>query len=276
MLTTFIVALREFLEVFLIIGVFLGISKKLNLHREREIVTASIIGILIALILPFTVFLFSEQAQAVLTKENTELLEGYLMIFSVFFLAYVIFSLHKTFVLKRSKLVMDIHQKMQKNIFDFSLFITIIFFIIREGFEVALFTATTSLFSRFMENITGLTLGFLISSVLGLTTFFAYVKFPISKVFKWTEYFIILLGASFVKNGMNELLEIYFNIHLDRIFPIALKFLPHPDSTSGHFLKNIIGIEQNFSLAKIAIMVIYIVVVYFLFLRRVKHQPLTA
>src|SRR3989338_672387 len=168
MITTMVISLREFLEVFLIIGVFLGISKKLKIKREKEIILASVIGVIISLLLPITVFLLGDKARVVLTEKNAELLEGYLMVFSGFFIAYVIFSLHNFFVLKRSKSIITTHQKLQKNIFDISLFLTIVFFIIREGFEIALFTATTSLFSEFVENLTGLFAGFALSSALGI------------------------------------------------------------------------------------------------------------
>ncbi len=274
MLTTLIISLREFLEVFLIIGVFLGISKKLNLKREREILLASLFGIAISFILPLLVFLFGDKAKAILSEDNAELLEGYLMVFSGFFIAYVVFSLHNFFVLKRSKLIIDAHQKLQKNIFDISLFLTIVFFIIREGFEIALFTATTSLFSKFMENLAGLLLGFTISSTVGIMTFLAYIKFPISKIFKFTEYMIILLGASFVKNGLSELFEVYFDIHLSRIIPINLNFLPAKSTFFGHMLKSITGIEQNFSLASSSIMTLYYFFIYLIFLRkRIKKTP---
>ena len=268
MLTTLVISLREFLEVFLIIGVFLGISKKLKLKREKEIVLASAIGIAISFILPVSVFLLGDKAGLILSEKNTELLEGYLMIFSGFFLAYVIFSLHNFFVLKRSKSIIFAHEKLQKNIFDLSLFLTIVFFIIREGFEIALFTATTSLFSRFIENLAGLFAGFALSSFFGLLTFFAYVKFPIGKVFKLTEYLIVILGASFVKNGLTELFEVYYNIHLSNILPIKLIFLPEKSSFIGHMIKNIFGLEQNFSFAKLGIMAIYILLIYNIFLRK--------
>ena len=274
MLTTLVISLREFLEVFLIIGVFLGISKKLKLKREKEIILASLIGILISFILPISVFLLGDRARLILSEKNAELLEGYLMIFSGFFIAYVIFSLHNFFVLKRSKHIISAHQKLQQNIFDVSLFLTIVFFIIREGFEIALFTATTSLFSKFMENLAGLFIGFASSSVLGVLTFIAYLKFPISKVFKLTEYLIIILGASFVKNGFSELFEVYYNIHLSNVLPIKLTFLPEKSSFVGHFVKNIFGLEQNFSLAKLAIMAVYILFIYIIFLRKkVKNIP---
>lgn len=268
MLTTLVISLREFLEVFLIIGVFLGISKKLNIKREKEIILASIIGIVVSFLLPISVFLLGSKASVILTEKNAELLEGYLMIFSGFFLAYVIFSLHNFFVLKRSKSIVHAHRKLQQNVFDLSLFLTIVFFIIREGFEIALFTATTSLFSKFIENLLGLFIGFALSSVFGILTFFAYLKFPISKVFKLTEYLIIILGAAFVKNGISELMAVYYNIHISSIFPIKLAFLPEKSTFFGHFLKNIFGLEQNFSLIKLMIMAIYIFIIYLLFLRK--------
>ena len=275
MITTMVISLREFLEVFLIIGVFLGISKKLKIKREKEIILASVIGVIISLLLPITVFLLGDKARVVLTEKNAELLEGYLMVFSGFFIAYVIFSLHNFFVLKRSKSIITTHQKLQQNIFDLSLFFTIVFFIIREGFEIALFTATVSLFSKFIENLAGLFAGFIVSSFLGILTFFAYLKFPISKVFKLTEYLIVILGAAFVKNGLSELFEVYYNIHLSNILPIKLVFLPEKSSFIGHFLKNIFGIEQNFSLAKLFIMLAYIFFIYLIFLRN-KSQKLHA
>ncbi|MBI3366128.1 hypothetical protein HY041_00675, partial [Candidatus Roizmanbacteria bacterium] len=179
MMTVFTIAFREFLEVFLIIGVFLGISRKLNLKREKEIVLASGLGIFISMLLPLIVFILGDRARIILTEKNADMLEGYLMIFSGFFIAYVVFSLHNFFVLKRSKMILYAHEKIKQNIFDLSLFLTIVFFIIREGFEIALFTSSTSLFSTFIENVTGLFFALMSSSVVGLLTFIAYLKFPI-------------------------------------------------------------------------------------------------
>lgn len=268
MMTTFLVSFREFLEVFLIIGVFLGISKKLKIKHEKEIILASTIGIFLSLLLATLVFAVGDRARGVFTEKNTDLLEGYIMTFSGFFIAYVVLSLHKFFALKRSKIIIETHQKLQQNIFDISLFITIIFFIIREGFEIALFTASTSLFSAFMENIAGLFLGLVVSSIIGLATYFAYVRFPLGKIFKFTEYLIVILGASLVKNGLSELFEVYFNIHISRIFPISLNFLPEKSTFVGHFVKNIFGLEQQFSFAMLLIMSCYFFLIYHLFLKK--------
>jgi FTR1 family protein len=268
MMTTAVISFREFLEAFLIVGVFLGISRKLKLKKEFEIGLAAFIGIFLSLLLATGTYFFGDRARGILTEKNSALLESYLLIFSGVFLAYVIFSLHN--VLRRSGAgsLIKAHQKLQKNIFDVSLFFTIIFLVIREGFEIALFTASTSLFSVFIQNFLGLMIGFISASILGLLTFLAYVKFSLGKIFKVTEYMIIILGASLVQNGVTELLERGFNIHLSRYFSLPLNFLPDENSLIGHMLQSFIGLDRKFSLARLAIMAVYFLIIYLLFLKR--------
>src|SRR6266478_939100 len=138
MLTTAIIAFREFLEAFLLIGIFIGVDKKLHLGRRREILFASLLGILISLLFPIIVFVFANNIHGILTEKNADIVEGYLLVFSGFFLAYVIFSLHIYMGKFRHEVIAKTNEKLQQNIFDISLFFTIVFFIIREGFEVAL------------------------------------------------------------------------------------------------------------------------------------------
>ena len=147
------------------------------------------------------------------------------------------------------------------------MFLTI-FFVVREGFEIALFTATTSIFFKFIENLFGLILGFFVSFGFGILTYFGFLRFSINKAYKLTEFLIILLAASLVKNGVAELLEIYFDIKLKNILPIKLVFLPHESTFVGHLLKNNFGLQQDFSLMMFFIIASYFIVVRLLFLKR--------
>lgn len=258
MLTTLSIAIREYLEIFLIIGVFLGINKKLNLKKEKEIIFSSLIGIFISLMLPIITFYFSNQAKQIFNEKNTEILEGYLLIFSGIFITYVIFSLHKTIHHLTDKNLIFLHKKMENKIFDLVFFLLIVFFIVREGFEIALFTATTSLFFDFLNNFYGLILGFLISAIFGILTYFSYLKFSIKKIYKITEWLIIFLGSSMIANGINKLFEIYFNQKLNNFFPLKINFLPSSNSFFGHFLKNNFGLQKDFSFIILLIMIFYI------------------
>jgi FTR1 family protein len=270
MVTTALVSFREFFEAFLIVGVFLGISKKLKLKKEVEIGLAATLGLTISLFLATGTYLLGSSAHAVLTEENAEILEGYLLIFSGFFIAYVVFSLHTLLQKSRDSLLSKINQQVQEKAFDVSLFFSVLLLVLREGFEVALFTASTSLFAEFIQNFIGLIVGFLSASALGFATFMAYIKFPIAKVFKITEYMIILLGAALVQNGVNKLLEHQFGIELEHIFAIPLTFLPDKHGVLGHLIRSFTGLDRDFSLPRLAIMVGYIGIVYLLFLKPKK------
>ncbi|MBI5127380.1 FTR1 family protein [Candidatus Roizmanbacteria bacterium] len=274
MITTAVIAFREFLEAFLIVGVFLGISKKLKIKKEVEIAIAAITGVILSFLLATITFIYGDSARGVLTEKNAELLESYLMIFSGFFLAYVVFSLHGVIRRGQGESIIEAHNKLQENTFDLSLFFTIVFLVFREGFEIALFTASTSLFSAFMQNMLGLIIGFASATALGILTFFAYIKFPIGKVFKVTEYMIILLGAALVQNGFTELFEHGFNIELSKILATPLNFLPDKHGVVGHFIRSFFGIDQEFSLARLGIMLVYVGIIYLIFLKRRKARHL--
>lgn len=270
MITTATISLREFLEAFLIIGVFLGISRKLKIKKEFEIVFAAFTGVILSLVLSTTIYIYGDRARGVLTRDRAELLESYLMIFSGFFLAYVIFSLHNILRRSRGGDIIKANSRLRKNSFNLSLFFTIIFLVFREGFEIALFTASSALFSEFMQNFIGLLIGFSLAAFLGISTFLAYVKFPINKIFKVTEYMVVLLGASMVQNGVTELVEQIFNIDLGRILSLPLTFLPEKESPAGHLIGSFIGLDRDFSLGRLIIMIIYITLIYFVFKKREK------
>jgi high-affinity iron transporter len=276
MLTVALIAFREFLEAFLIVGVFLGISRKLQLKKEFEIIIAAVVGILFSLIVSTIVFIFGDYASSILTEKNAEMLSSYLQIFSGIFLVYVIFSLHDVLRRSRGMTLIKAHERLKQQRFDLSLFFTIVFLVLREGFEIALFTSSVSLFSIFLQNFIGLFIGLLAGSSIGILTFFAYVKFPVGKLFKTTEYMIMLLGAALVQNGLTEFLELRFGFHLGDILRLPVAFLPDKESLLGHLMQNLLGLDQELSIPRVAIMLAYIGIFYILFLRKRKASPVKA
>ncbi|MCL4338684.1 FTR1 family protein [Patescibacteria group bacterium] len=270
MFTTAIIAFREFLEAFLIVGVFLGISKKLKLKREMEIVLATLFGVVLSLFLASVTYMVGDKARTVFTEENADILESYLLVFSGLFIAYVVFSLHNVVRRGRRLTLLKAHNELSQDAFDVSLFFTIVFLVLREGFETALFTASVSLFSAFSQNFIGLLLGFAGATICGLATLAAYIRFPIGKVFKVTEYMIILLGASLTQHGLTQMLAKYFHLDLSIIFSFNLQFLPGEDTFIGHLLQGFLGVDRGFSLPRLIIMFVYFAVIYTLFVRQRK------
>jgi len=270
MLTTSIIAFREFFEAFLIVGMFLGLSRSLNLRKETEILLASGLGVALSMLGATGVYVFGDHARAIFTEQKADFLESYLLIFSGLFIAYVSFSLHGILSKKQLQKVQETKKFLQQEALNISLFLTILFLVVREGFEIALFTSSVSLFSAFMQNFIGLIVGFSVASAFGLLAYLAYTRFPLAKVFKATEYLIILLGAALTQNGITKLFETHFAIRLSDIGSLHLQFLPGEDSLAGHVLQGIVGVDSEFSLARLAIMLAYAALVYVLFIK--KHE----
>src|SRR5258708_37148039 len=268
MFTTGIIGFREFLEAFLLVGIFLGVSKKLNLKKEKEIILATIIGMVFALLLNIGVFFLGDHTRNMVTENNADAIESYLQIFSGLFLIYVVFSLHQRMNQKRKQVLDKAKENIKKEIFDISLFLLIVFLIVREGFEIALFTASISLFSVFFQNLLGLLIGFIFAAIVGCSTFFAYTKFSVSKIYKATEYLIILLGASLFQTGVTKFLDTHFSVMLSNIGSFHLAFLPNEDSFIGSFLQGFFGVDSQFSIARLSIMILYVVAMYMLFLQK--------
>src|SRR5579862_4068406 len=127
MFTTAIIALREFLEAFLIVGIFLGVSRKLALKKEFEIGFAAAIGMALAILLNVGVFFLGAHTRSMVTEHNTGVIESYLQIFSGLFLVYVVFSLHARMNQSRKEMLARAQINIKKEIFDISLFFIIVF-----------------------------------------------------------------------------------------------------------------------------------------------------
>lgn len=274
MFTTAIISFREFLEAFLITGIFLGVSKKMQLKKELEILLAAVSGIVFSLILTTSAFLLNNFVHSLLTEKNIDSLESYILIFSGIFMGYVIISLHKTLQSGKDKMFRNIKNNLEKEIFDISLFLTIMFMVIREGFEIAIFATSVSVFSAFSQNLIGLVIGFLFSFFLAIITFFVYTRFPVKKIFQYTEYIIILFGASLLQNGITKLLDTHFSVVISNVLPLPFGFLPDEDTMIGHFLQSLLGIDNKFSIARLFIMIIYAVFMYIFILKPIRKKKI--
>jgi FTR1 family protein len=251
MIATALIVFREFLEAFLLAGVFLGMSKQMNLKKEFEIILALAIGVGVSVLLATGVFFFGDSARAVITEASAELLEGYLMLFSGVFIAYVVFALHRAMGKANRDAVQMAKDVLKATAFDLSFFFLIIFLILREGFEIALFTASVSLFADFATNMLGLFFGFVAAAIVGVGIYFFYTKLPIKKIFTATEYAIVALGAVFTSNGIMKMLEGQFGIHVSDILALPVPFTDHA-----------------LSLLSPLLMIAYAGAVYYFFLRK--------
>lgn len=189
----FIIAFREGLEVFLVIGIVLAFLKKSHLERiARYVWSAVFLGIVTATVLAFVLRVvidgfFSEDLQ-------------YNLSLVVLFIAIILLS-YMVFWMKNNSDTASMHKKIalssnQKLITFFIVFTATL----REALESVLF-----IFALTMENqieskeiFSGLVLGLGGSSLLVYLLFKRSLKLPLKTFFRYTSYFLIFIVAGLV------------------------------------------------------------------------------
>src|SRR5258708_21186279 len=114
MFTTVVIGFREFFEAFLIVGIFLGISRKLILKKELEIGLATFVGMFLSLLFNIGVFFLGAHTRSMVTEHNADAIESYLQIFSGLFLVYVVFSLHQQMNRNKKESLTKVHHNIKK------------------------------------------------------------------------------------------------------------------------------------------------------------------
>ncbi|MDP1688665.1 MAG: FTR1 family protein [bacterium] len=271
MITIIFITFREFFEAWLIIGLFLGLSEKLKLGRRREIISAILIGMVIALFIPIVVFTYGGELLSFWSEANVDALQGIIMIISSLALGILALSLHKMLKHNHQSVIQHAQEVDAERKFDTALFAAVSLSIIREGFELSLFAISVVLVTTIIEIFIGLAIGFMMATLFGLLAMFIYEHLPIKKIFYFTEISIMFIGAALFKNGTAKFMETVFQVDISNYISIPLKFLPNTeDNIFGHLINSLIGIDSEFSVLKLLLLTFYILVIYNLVF--VKHN----
>jgi len=134
-------AYGEILESFVIIGIFLIVSKLLFLKKEKKILLLGTIWTFILIGFPAFTFFLRNNVKITFIESSVTPIEVYVIIFSWISFGYIVTSLYRLFKIAKRATVKKNYDKFSYTEFDLLLSLTLIVFVIREGFEYALFTS---------------------------------------------------------------------------------------------------------------------------------------
>lgn len=215
MFLIFAISFREFLEACLIAGVFLGMSKKLQLGKEKAILIYTLIAFTWSLALGTYVFSFSSQLAPLFTGERGEMWEAVINVVSSLFVAYAIFSIHGVIAKFTGKGIKTIKKKISASD-KYRAFIpwTVFLFVFKEGCESIVFNFSPALTTHYDSVIYQFFAGFVLALIIGILVQKALIKLSIKRVFRITEMFIILTGANALTSGLEEIFHQLWNFDL--------------------------------------------------------------
>jgi len=264
MLPSFLLALREGIEAALIIGIMLGMLKKMNRPDRARSVWLGV-GVAIAASLLGAMLLNAVSAEFEGPAEQA--FEGITMLAAAGVLTWMVFWMQKQGRRIQSGLEAEVKMALSRGQ-DWALFSLAFFAVVREGLELALFL-TAANFSTPEAGVSapilgwlGGILGLIAAAIVGWLLFDATLKLNLRRFFQSTSILRIIFAAGLVGHAIHEFNELgWIPAVVEHLYDINT-ILPE-DTTLGLFLKALFGYNGNPSLTETIGYLGYLVAVYF-------------
>ena len=246
MLPGFLLALREGLEITLIIGIVLGALRKTG-HTELK--NTAWAGAASAAVLSLLAALLLNRMGAVLEGTAEEIFEGLTMLLAASVLTWMIFWMQRQSRSLKSEIENSVRQATQQNNRR-ALFALAFLAVLREGIELALFLTAASQASQTLPTALGALLGLGAAAVLGWALFAATLRLDLRRFFLVTGFLLLLFAAGLVAHGVHELNEAgWIPAIVEQLWDTSL--LINEESSLGVMLKALFGYNADPSLTEV-------------------------
>jgi high-affinity iron transporter len=277
MLPTYLLSLREGLEMALIIGIVLGALTKIrrdDLTSSVWLGTLSAAGVSILTAVLLTSFGMSLEDRA------EQIFEGVTMLIAAGILTWMIFWMRKQARFLKSELEAGVN-KAAASAGKRAVFWLAFVAVVREGVELALFITAafftgdqSQVTTNIIQTLAGTILGLGTAVLLGWTLFATTVRLDLRRFFQVTGILLILFAAGLVAHGVHEFNEVgWIPAVIEHVWDVN----PILDETSliGQLLRTLFGYNGNPSLTEIIAYFAYLIVVS-IFWRREAAAPVKA
>ena len=269
----FIIVFRECLEAAIIVGIVLTLLNKLN---QKKLQKFAYYGIASAVVLSaFCGLLLQKIESSIGNEAYSKLFEASMMFLASGFLLYMVLWLSK-----KQSFTADIKNKTQElgqSESGWGVYFLVLFAILREGFETALFLYGGSNTGEF--SYLGFVSGILLAVGIAYVMFFTGKKLNLKVFFKYSTILLIVFAAGMMTYGAHEFEEFLEKGHyIEEEFPRAYDILKpttelsadqnpsmynftggkyvhilHDKGSVGQYLKGFLGYNSNPNWAEVFI-----------------------
>ena len=255
MISSLVLSLREGLEAALIIGIVLGILRKLDRRDLSFLVWA---GAISALILSFMVAFVLNLIGTEFEGAGEQVFEGITMLLAAGILTWMIFWMRTYSISMREELELGVRQATSKRR-QWALFLLAFLAVLREGIELALFILAVRLTSSPVQTVLGASLGIGGAILLGWILFATTRRVSLTHFFQYTNALLIVFAAGLVGIGIHEFNEAgWVPAIIEHIWDVS--FIIPEESTFGQLLRALVGYSSSPSLSQVIAYVGYWVI----------------
>jgi high-affinity iron transporter len=264
MLVPFLIMLREGLEAALIVGIVAGYLVRTGRGGWMPAVW---IGIFLAMALALFVGAGLQLASAEFPQATQEFFEAAVGIVAVAILTSMVLWMRKAARSIRSELHSSIDAALSESGTPGLALVGLVFFAVaREGLESVFFLLAIFQQSPGAQGPLGALLGILVSVVLGYGIYAGGVRLDLSRFFRWTGIFILIVAAGILAGSVRHFHEAGVWNGLQTVVVDLGGTLP-VDGIAGSILSGLFGYQADPTLGELVVYLGYLAVTLFLFLR---------
>lgn len=252
MLASALITFREGLEAALIVGIVLGVLRKLGrAERSRPVWS----GVLAAVVVSIAAGLALNALGVAFEGRAEMIFEGLAMLLAAGVLTWMIFWMQRQGRQIQAQLELDVRRAVTVGS-TWALFSLAFVAVVREGIETVLFLTAAAFSATPTQTLVGGAGGLIAAMVLGWLMFAAGRRLDVRAFFRVTGALLILFAAGLVAHGVHELQEA-------AVLPVVVEHVwdinPVLDEngTIGTFLKALFGYNGNPSLLETVSYVVY-------------------
>lgn len=264
MLVPFLIMLREGLEAALIVGIVAGYISRSGRGAWMPAVWS---GIFLAVALSLFVGAGLQLASAEFPQRTQELFEAVVGFVAVAILTSMVLWMRKAARSLKTELQGSIDQALSGTRAQGLALVGLVFFAVaREGLESVFFLLALFQQSPGAAGPLGALLGIGVSALLGTAIYAGGVRLDLSRFFRWTGVFILVVAAGLLAGSLRHLHEAgVWNALQTTVFDLT-PVLP-VDSALGSVLSGLFGYMADPNAGELLAYVAYLVVTLRLFLR---------
>jgi high-affinity iron transporter len=256
MSASFLITLREGLEAALIIGVILGVLRKVGQSDHSKsvwlgVTAAALVSVIVGLVLNALGVGFDGRGE--------KIFEGLAMLLAATILTWMVFWMQRQGRSIQAELELEVRRAVTTGS-AWALFSLAFVAVVREGIETVLFMTAAAFSATPALALLGGILGLAVAAVLGWLLLATGKQLNMRAFFRATSVLLILFAAGLLAHGMHELQEAALLPtlveHVWDINPVL-----DENSTVGMFLKALLGYNGNPSLIEVLGYVTYFCII---------------
>jgi len=246
MAASFLLSLREGLEAALIIGIVLGVLRKMD---RQNLNSAVWLGVLCACLVSILAAIGLNWIGAEFDGPGEQLFEGITMFLAAGVLTWMVFWMRKQSETMAQEIELGVRQA-AKGQGQRALFILAFLAVFREGIELAIFLLAVRQTSNPIEEFLGIAAGVSSAVLLGWLVFTSSRRLSLSRFFQFTNILLALFAAGLVGLGVHEFNELgWIPTMIDHVYNLNA-WIPDK-STVGQLLKALVGYNSSPSLSQV-------------------------